>query len=267
MYPLRSRRAFTLIELLVVISIIALLISLLLPALSGARDAARSVRCLSMLKQIGIGEAVYMNESLDWHLPVSAYNDGGLDVTGGGTPPFVPWYNIYSFRDAMDLSRTVSGSKWISIPRDYVCPMAQRALSEPSGQGNYDMRRVYGMSIQADNNTQLRAGGNATVRAAYSTYYLDFAGFRDSEVLQPSVKMMMGDCTQNTTLTKQHSDNWVDEYNTSGNAVAYRHPNEAANFLHFDGHASNLRRPEVVVVGYSTPSEFWDITENFNRNP
>lgn len=54
--------AFTLIELLVVVSIIALLISLLLPALGAARDSARGVKCLSNEKQIGISLNVYLTD-------------------------------------------------------------------------------------------------------------------------------------------------------------------------------------------------------------
>ncbi len=53
---------FTLIELLVVISIIAMLISILLPALASARKSARAVQCLTSLKQLGLGLPMYAND-------------------------------------------------------------------------------------------------------------------------------------------------------------------------------------------------------------
>jgi len=64
----RGRSAFTLIELLVVISIIALLVGLLLPALARSRDAARGVVCLSNLRQSGVALNAYLVNS-DGRLP------------------------------------------------------------------------------------------------------------------------------------------------------------------------------------------------------
>ena len=57
--------AFTLIELLVVVSIISLLISIMLPSLSRARDQAKSVHCLARLKEFGHALAAYENVNYD----------------------------------------------------------------------------------------------------------------------------------------------------------------------------------------------------------
>ena len=77
-HPVKAR-GFTLIELLVVISIIALLIAILLPALSEAKRQAHVLTCLSGLKQIGLGLASYATES-DGKFPTPC-NDGGQVIS------------------------------------------------------------------------------------------------------------------------------------------------------------------------------------------
>ena len=80
----RKRAAFTLVELLVVIGIIALLISILMPALSKAREQANAVKCMSNQRQLGQAIVMFSNEH-NGYLPKAWFNDGVIEsgMNGG----------------------------------------------------------------------------------------------------------------------------------------------------------------------------------------
>ena len=88
----RKLKAFTLIELLVVIAIIALLISILLPSLSRARELSKRLVCGSNMKGIGTSAKIYANDNAEkWMVPGFA-NEAIGDAGGGIT--YLPTVNI-----------------------------------------------------------------------------------------------------------------------------------------------------------------------------
>lgn len=83
---IRRPAAFTLIELLVVVAIIALLISILLPSLKGARDQAKQLLCNTNLKTQGEAAALYRDDNKDWGIRgIERFNTAGI-----------PEYQIYA---------------------------------------------------------------------------------------------------------------------------------------------------------------------------
>ena len=70
----QKKQGFTLIELLVVIAIIAILAALLLPALASAKESGRSAKCLSNMRQVGLGIYMYKDD-YDDHLPFAGSTD------------------------------------------------------------------------------------------------------------------------------------------------------------------------------------------------
>lgn len=81
-----KKKGFTLIELLVVVAIIALLISILLPSLSRARELAKRAVCASNLRGIGQGEHIYSNDNAEWfphHFYFSNVTGNPVPMTSG----------------------------------------------------------------------------------------------------------------------------------------------------------------------------------------
>lgn len=198
---------FTLIELLVVISILMLLISLLLPALSRARDAGRQVQCLSSQRQIATVFFVYASDHQDWINP--ARMRGPKYWNAAEAWNIRPWHERFTFRGPA--SPNDYGLVW---RRDYSCPAEERTFID--------------LGVQIAVNSWIAGNQQSTTTWLYP-------GRRMEELSRPPAEVILG--MDNDQIDDVHAD-----YKTK---VAFRHLSGGANHFYADGHATSLMSDQL----------------------
>jgi prepilin-type N-terminal cleavage/methylation domain-containing protein/prepilin-type processing-associated H-X9-DG protein len=233
------RRGFTLIELLVVIAIIALLMGILMPALQRVKKQARTVYCLSSLKQIGIAMTAYAFDNDDF-IPRALDNEVKWILV------FIPY-----------LGNEYSGIKNYREVDVYQCPSFPREGVGVNGNSNAEQTVDYVVNAWDMDDPGLTTGDQgrqqdeptklSTIKSPALRIYMadNEAGdwrpvVRNRYELDILSKFNILDVWSVTHLPS--SDAETSSTNLHRRVARSRHRGDGCNNLFFDGHADWLRK-------------------------
>ena len=265
-----KRKGFTLIELLVVISIIALLVGILLPALSAARRTARSMICQNNLRQIGIGIWAYSYENQDLFPP--AYIDDSVAPDGDGTD-WAVMINAYLSQSGKD---TYQEAEYQHQTKVLTCP---QALVD-GGRLHYGANLLFmpafpwsagqGLDVYNTNDlvrtTETMIIGDAAQMLSANKYGDSYSGLDRLDAYGANEK------SEYYSPTYVHNDRVIKDgprFRTgpgysgpSAGDLRYRHAGSdgSVNLLYTDGHSGNAKRGEILKrnVRADPPSDLAD---------
>lgn len=213
----RGARHFTIVELLVVISIIAVLASLLLPALKASKEKARSIQCMGNLRQIGNGMSMYINDYNGW-IPHSG--DAYQDKAAGSN---------LNWKSLLAQYANCRATPYALEHGIFNCPAQRQTANCSAAWGWNTFYGGYGWNVA-------NLGWRDADEAAGPDIWV--AWVNSAKLEQPSATIAAGDTSDYSASDATNSYSVFYLYGDKGSTrLAYRH-NTGGNYLWCDGHVS-----------------------------